>query len=134
MRQTPGSRFSKNAASHLSLDSCIRSSPHAADPENRNEENSPSFHSGIARPIRALPAPSQTSRDRPPCQRTFWRAAANERGGGEPAVRAVDAGGVGEGVCREVVTAKACGKYPMAPSKWKKTIRYYLIHHHIGSI
>jgi hypothetical protein len=26
------------------------------------------------------------------------RAAANERGGGEPAVRAVDAGGAGEGV------------------------------------
>ena len=51
MRQTPGSRFSKNAASHLSLDSCIRSSPHAADPENRNEENSPSFPSGRAPPL-----------------------------------------------------------------------------------
>jgi len=34
---------------------------------------------------------SQTSRDRPPCQCTFSRAAANERGGGEPVVRAVDA-------------------------------------------
>jgi len=45
----------------------------------------------------SFPALSQTSRDRPLCQRTFSRAAANERGGGEPAVRAVDAGGVGEG-------------------------------------
>jgi len=82
----------------------------------------------------ALPAPSQTSRDRPLCQCTFSRAAATERGGGEPPVRAVDAGGAGEGNCWEVMTAKICGKYPMAPSKWGKTILYYLIHHHIGSI
>jgi len=33
----------------------------------------------------------------------------------------------------EVMTA-ACIKYPMVPSKGKQTIRYYLIHHHIGSI
>jgi len=81
-----------------------------------------------------LPLPSQTSKDRPLCQRTFSRAAANERGGDEPAVRADDAGGVGEGGCSEIVTAKLGGKYPMTPSKWGKTILYYLIHHHIGSI
>jgi len=71
----------QNTASHLSLNSCIRAPRHAADSENRNENNSPSFHSGIAQPIRALPAPPKTSRDRPPCQRTFSRAAANERDG-----------------------------------------------------
>ena len=45
----------------------------------------------------------RVARDRPQCQRTFSRAVANERGGGEPSVRAVDAGGVGEGVCGKVV-------------------------------
>ena len=34
-RQSPGSRFSQNTASHLSPDSCIHSPPHAADPESK---------------------------------------------------------------------------------------------------
>ncbi len=47
---------------------------------------------------RAPPALSQTSRDRPLFQYALWRAVANEHDGGEPAVRAVDASGAGEGV------------------------------------
>jgi len=40
---------------------------------------------------------------------------------------------LGKAFKEEVVTA-ACVKSQMTPSKGKKTIRYYLIHHHIGSI
>jgi len=58
---------------------------------------------------RVTPAPSQTSGIRPPHPAPIRRAAANERGGGGPTVRAVDAGCAGEGVCGEVVIKKKTG-------------------------
>jgi len=80
-RQPPGSRSSKNAASPLSREFLHPIPASCGRPKKTGTKNSPSFHSGIVQPIRALPAPPKTSRDRPPCQRTFSRAAANERGG-----------------------------------------------------